>query len=161
MNDNERLQLQKLIKMNNVEDQTQQIRNLKHSSRLREEIIRLNQLREEYKEDLDMLSSISIEQCTFLFTNYTDIFNRVKKGEIDISMLMQFIDTLSKIEDGKMDQHEGSFEIGKLLKQIYIDSALKKSENIEKMYENKEESIVEPVDISWKQWKQSQSQSQS
>ena len=31
MNENEKLQLQKLIKMNNVEDQTQQIRNLKHS----------------------------------------------------------------------------------------------------------------------------------
>lgn len=153
MNENERLQLQKMIKMNNVEDQTQQIRNLKHSSRLREEVIRLNQLREEYKEDIDLLSTISIEQCTFLFTNYTDIFNRVKKGEIDIPMLMQFIDTLSKIEDGKIDQHEGSFEIGKLLKQIYIDSALKKSENIDKMYENKEP-LVEPINISWKQWKQ-------
>ena len=153
MNDNERLQLQKLIKMNNVEDQTQQIRNLKHSARLREEVILLNQLREEYKEDIDMLSTVSIEQCTFLFTNYTDIFNRVKKGEIDIQMLMQFIDTLSKIEDGTIDQHEGSFEIGKLLKQIYIDSALKKSENIDKMYTNTE-SFVEPVNISWKQWRQ-------
>jgi hypothetical protein len=153
MNDNERLQLQKLIKMNNVEDQTQQIRNLKHSSRLREEVLLLNKLREEYKGDMDMLSTVSIEQCTFLFTNYTDIFNRIKKGEIDIQMLMQFIDTLSKIEDGTIDQHEGSFEIGKLLKQIYIDSALKKSENIDKMYTNTE-SFVEPVNISWKQWRQ-------
>ena len=38
MNDNERLQLQKLIKMNDVEDQTQRIRELRHSSKLKEEI---------------------------------------------------------------------------------------------------------------------------
>lgn len=151
MNDNERLQLQKLIKMNNVEDQTQQIRDLRHSSKLREEIEKLIELRNEYKEDLNTLSIVSIEKCSFLFTNYTDIFNRVKKNEIDIPMLMMFIDTLSKIEDGEIDQHEGSYEIGKLLKQIYIDSALKKSEKIDKMYDNKE-TTIEPIKISWKQW---------
>ena len=59
---------------------------------------------------------------------------------------------MSKIEDGKIDQHEGSYEVGKLLKQIYIDSALKKSEKIDKMYDVKETNI-EPVNISWKQWK--------
>ena len=152
MNDNERLQLQKLIKMNDVEDQTQRIRELRHSSKLKEEIEKLIELRNKYTDDLNTLSIISIEKCSFLFTNYTDIFNRVKKDEIDIPMLMKFIDTLSKIEDGKIDQHEGSYEVGKLLKQIYIDSALKKSEKIDKMYDVKETNI-EPVNISWKQWK--------
>lgn len=151
MNDNERLQLQKLIKMNDIEDQTQRIRELRHSSKLKEEIETLIKLRNEYNDDLNTLSIVSIEKCSFLFTNYTDIFNRVKKDEIDIPMLMKFIDTLSKIEDGKIDQHEGSFEVGKLLKQIYIDSALKKSEKIDKMYETKETN-VEPVNISWKEW---------
>lgn len=151
MNDNERLQLQKLIKMNDVEDQTQRIRELRHSSKLKEEIETLIKLRNEYSDDLNTLSIVSIEKCSFLFTNYTDIFNRVKKDEIDIPMLMKFIDTLSKIEDGKIDQHEGSFEVGKILKQIYIDSALKKSEKIDKIYETKETNI-EPVKISWKEW---------
>jgi hypothetical protein len=151
MNDNERLQLQKLIKMNDVEDQTQRIRELRHSSKLKEEIETLIKLRNEYSDDLNTLSIVSIEKCSFLFTNYTDIFNRVKKDEIDIPMLMKFIDTLSKIEDGKIDQHEGSFEVGKILKQIYIDSALKKSEKIDKIYETKETNI-EPVNISWKEW---------
>ena len=38
MNDNQRLQLQEMIKANNVEDQTEIIRQLKHSSILRENI---------------------------------------------------------------------------------------------------------------------------
>ena len=153
MNENEQLQLQKLIKMNNVEDQTQKIRTLKHSIQLREEINRLLLLKDEYKDDLECLTKVSIEKCSFLFTHYTDIYNRVKKDEIDIQMLMLFIDTLAQIENGEIDQHEGSFQIGKLLKNIYIDSALRKSEKLDKMYEKTEE-IVEPINISWKQWKQ-------
>jgi hypothetical protein len=38
---------------------------------------------------------------------------------------------LREIEDGKLDQHEGSFEVGKILKSIYVDSALKRSENLD------------------------------
>ena len=38
MNDKQRLQLQEMIKANNVEDQTEIIRQLKHSSILRENI---------------------------------------------------------------------------------------------------------------------------
>jgi len=30
-----------------------------------------------------------------------------------------------------LDQHEGSFEVGKILKSIYVDSALKRSENLD------------------------------
>jgi hypothetical protein len=41
------------------------------------------------------------------------------------------IKILREIEDGKLDQHEGSFEVGKILKSIYIDSALKRSENLD------------------------------
>jgi len=152
MNENEQLQLQKLIKMNNVEDQTHKIRTLKHSPLLKENIHRLLQLKEEYKDDVEGLTNASIEKCSFLFTHYTDIYNRVKKDEIDIQLLMHFIDTLSQIENGEIDQHEGSFQIGKLLKNIYIDSALKKSEKLDKMYE-KTEVIIDRIDISWKQWK--------
>ena len=38
MDDSQRLQLQNMIKANNVEDQTELIRNLKHSDVLRNEI---------------------------------------------------------------------------------------------------------------------------
>jgi len=41
------------------------------------------------------------------------------------------IRVLREIEDGKLDQHEGSFKVGTILKRIYVDSALKRSENLD------------------------------
>ena len=152
MNEKEKLQLQKMIKINNVEDQTQQIRNLKHSKLLRKDIDNLLLLKKNFKDK--ELTTQAINECNFLFTHYTDIYNRVKNDEIDISLLFTFLEILSKIENEELDQHEGSFIIGKLLKEIYIDSALKKSEKLDKLYNSEiKEKNIEPIQIQWKQWK--------
>ena len=39
---------------------------------------------------------------------------------------------LEKIENGTSDQHEASFEVGKILREIYIDSAVRKGSKLEK-----------------------------
>ena len=122
MDDNARLQLQKMIKANNVEDQTQLIRDLKHSVLLRNDINNLVLLKTKYKDDLDGLFNESMVECNFLFTYYTDIYNKIRKDEIDMSILMKFLDVLKKIEDSELDQHEGSFEVGKLLKELYVEA---------------------------------------
>ena len=44
---------------------------------------------------------------------------------------------LKKIEDGELNQHEGSYLVGKYLKEMYIDSALKTREKIEAKEKNK------------------------
>ena len=153
MNEKERLQLNKMIKINNVEDQTNQIRTLKHSSILEKEIKELLILKEKYREQPEVLLNESIINCNFLYNNYTDIYNRVKKDEINIDLLFHFIHVLSQIEEGIIDQHDGSFMIGKLLKEIYVDSALKKAEKLDNEH-GKENIIYEkPVNIDWKQWK--------
>jgi len=153
MNKNERLQLNKMIKINNVEDQTEQIRQLKHSKILKEEINELLLLKEKYREENDKLLNESIVKCSFLYNNYTDIYNRVKKDEINIELLFHFLHVLSQIEEGVIDQHDGSYMIGKLLKEIYVDSALKKAEKLDN--EHKSEKIIyeKPIDIDWKKWK--------
>ena len=153
MNEKERLQLNKMIKINNVEDQTNQIRTLKHSSILEKEIKELLILKEKYREQPEVLLNESIINCNFLYNNYTDIYNRVKKDEINIDLLFHFIKVLSQIEEGLIDQHEGSFMIGKLLKEIYVDSALKKADKLDK--EHGIETIVyeKAINIHWKQWK--------
>jgi hypothetical protein len=130
MNDGERLQLQKMIKANDVEDQTGLIRNLKHSHQLRSDINGLILLKAKYRNNQDQIITEAMGECNFLFTYYTDIFNKVRKDEIDLNILFKFLDVLRQIEDGELDQHEGSFVVGKLLKEMYVDSALRKADKI-------------------------------
>jgi len=154
MDDNARLQLQKMISANNVEDQTQLIRDLKHSVLLQNDINMLISLKIKYRDDIEMLNMEGPIQCQFLFNYYTDIYNKIKKDEIDLRILNQFLNVLRRIEDGELDQHEGSFVVGKLLKELYIDSALKKADKINAQYEDEKEEELEPaVNISWKQVK--------
>ena len=80
--------------------------------------------------------------------------NKIKKDEIDTKILYKFIDVLKQIEDGELNQHEGSFLVGTLLKELYIDSALKKSEKLDEQYgTTKEEPKKATINISWKQFK--------
>ena len=154
MDDKQRLQLQNMIKTNNVEDQTDLIRNLKHSQILRNEINNMIMIKAKYRGDDEKIAQECMNESNFLFTYYTDIFNKVKKDEIDINLLYKFLDILKKIEEGQLDQHEGSFQLGTILKTIYVDSALKKAEKLDAANEAEK---VEPkkanVNISWKQFK--------
>jgi hypothetical protein len=154
MDDKQRLQLQNMIKTNDVTDQTELIRNLKHSQVLRTEINNLIVLRSKYNGDQEKIYEEAALECNFLFTYYTDIFNKVRKDEIDIGILNKFLDVLKRIEEGELDQHEGSFLVGTLLKELYVDSALKKADKLDEQYEKDR---VEPkhakVDITWKQFK--------
>ena len=153
MDDKQRLQLQDMIKTNNVEDQTELIRILKHSEILRSNINNMIMIKAKYRGDDEKIAEECMKESHFLFTYYTDIFNKVKKDEIDIGLLYQFLNILKKIEEGQLDQHEGSFMVGTILKEIYIDSALKKAEKLDANIEK-----VEPkkanVNISWNEYKQ-------
>jgi len=153
MDDKQRLQLSNMIKANNVEDQTVIIRNLKHSQILRNEVNNMIMIKAKYRGDDEKIYTESINECNFLFTYYTDIFNKIRKDEIDINILNKFLDILKRIEDGEIDQHEGSFVVGTLLKELYIDSALKKSEKLDALAEKKEEPKKAEIKISWKQFK--------
>lgn len=155
MNDNQRLQLQNMIKANNVEDQTQLIRELKHSVILRNEINNMERLKLQYKHDEEQLNKELLNECSFLFTYYYDIYNRLKKDEIDVNILHNFLDILKQIEDGELDQHEGSFKVGTILKKLYVDSALKKAEKLDEQYESDKVEPKKPeLNITWKQFKQ-------
>jgi hypothetical protein len=158
MDEKQRLQLQNMIKTNNVEDQTELIRNLKHSQILRNEINAMIMIKAKYRGDDDKISQECINDCNFLFNYYTDIFNKVRKDEIDIGILNKFINVLRQIEDGELDQHEGSFLVGTLLKELYVDSALKKAGKLDELYEKdkKPEPKKADIKISWTQFKKTQ-----
>lgn len=153
MDQNARLKLQQMCKANNVTDQTPLIRELKHSDTLRNEVSTLLMLKDQYKDEPEICHVKGMSECSFLFTYYTDIYNKVRKDEIDIQILYQFLDVLKKIENNELDQHEGSFEIGTLLKKIYIDSALKKADKINATNETVEVEMNKGSQISWSQYK--------
>ena len=153
MNFDERLQLQKMISENNTTDQTDLIRNLKHSEILRNNVNQLIDLKAEYLSDPEGLKIATMTDCMFLYTYYTDIYNKIVKDEIDIQILFSFLDALKEIEDGKSDQHEASFKVGTLLKKIYVDSALRKADKLNKEHEGESPEIVEGINISWKEFK--------
>ena len=153
MNDNEKLQLNKMINEHNVKDMTHNIREKKHSELIRKDVETLVNLQNDYKHlSSKYLDKMIESQCVFLFKNYTDIYNRLKKNELDLTTMYKFLDTLKLIEDKKLDQHEGAFLIGKYLKSIYIDSALKRSAKLDEKYNTKEESLS-PRKISWSEFK--------
>lgn len=151
MDDKARLQLNQMITANNVVDQTDLIRNLKHSSILRSDVNQLIMLKAKYFDDPEQIHMEAVNDCNFMFTYYTDIYNKVRKDEIDLKILYQFLDVLGKIEEGELDQHDASFEVGTLLKKIYVDSALRKAEKLNK--EEVETPIKPQVDISWRDYK--------
>ena len=158
MDDKTRLQLQNMIKANNAEDQTGLIRELKHSDIFKKNIATLLNLKKQYANDQDRLHMECMVECSFLFNYYTDLYNKIRKDEIDMEILYQFLDVLKQIEDGMVDQHEGSFMVGTLLKKIYVDSALKKADKLERerAADAANTPVIvreEPVEISWKQFK--------
>ena len=67
--------------------------------------------------------------------------------------MAQMLNVLKQIEEGEVDQHEGSVLVGKILKEIYIDSALKSSENLDKQSKQDEVELVDQIKISWKEYK--------
>lgn len=157
MNEDQRLQLQKMISANNVEDYTGLIRQLKHSHVLRENVNNLMLLKAKYpnEEDKDALHLEAMLECNFLFTYYTDIYNKIRKDEMDLTILFSAFDVLRDIEDGKLGQHDGSYKFGLLLKEIYVDSALKRAEKLNAETGETEKEYKGPqVEISWAEFKQ-------
>jgi len=142
LSDNDRFQLKKMLEANRVEDQTSKIRESQHSAEIRRciQCIVAHKKNALSKEELE--AAIAVE-CSFLFFHYFEIYNMVLK-DVDLSILDRLLDVLEQIETGACDQHEGSFLVGKLLKEIYIDGIIK---------ETREEVRPQPRDISWKRYK--------
>ncbi len=153
MDDKQRLQLQNMIKANNIEDQTDFIRNLKHSQIIRNEVNTMIMIKGKFRGDDAKIQEECVNECNFLFTYYTDIYNKVRKDELDIGILNKFLGVLKRIEDGELDQHEGAFLVGSILKELYVDSALRKADKLNADEEPKSEPKKPEKNVSYKQFK--------
>ena len=127
MDQHEKLHLQKLIAANDSVDTTEEIIKLKHSIKIKDDVERLYQLKIQYykllRDDKSKFDEIGMQKCKFLYTNYTDIYHKMVNGNLNMKIFEQFLNVLYDIENGEIDQHEGSYKIGTLLKKIYIETA--------------------------------------
>jgi len=144
LSENDRFQLKKMIEANGVEDQTVRIRENQHSAEIRRCIECIVAQKALGLSKAEVEANVAVE-CSFLFFHYFEIYNMVLK-DVDLTILNKLVDVLAQIEAGMYDQHEGSYLVGKLLKEVYIDGILR---------ETKEDEIVrvQPKDISWSQFK--------
>ena len=159
MDNTDRINLKKMINTNNVVDFTAEIRNKKHSSRIKNDVDTLIFLRDNYMLQANTMSvddfdELCVARCRFLFDNYTDIFNKVKKDKMDITIFNRLINVLESIENGKNDQHSGAYEVGKLLKEIYIDGSLRNDNSVNNNEVNNNSIInQENANLTWKEYK--------
>lgn len=154
MNPEDKLNLQKMINANDVADCTADIRSKRHSHLIRRDVQRMVEIkRGAAVRDAESLDDVLMTECGFLFTNYTDIFNKVRKDEIDLNILNRLLDVLAAIENGETDQHEGSYQVGSLLKKLYVDSALRKSKKLDQEREAGSEPTRTPKQVSWTQFR--------
>ena len=73
----DKLNLNKMINANNVEDCTEDIRQKKHSQFIREDVERLMSLKKKYarlaQSNPVQFDTMCVSQCSFLFNHYMDI----------------------------------------------------------------------------------------
>jgi hypothetical protein len=157
LSQDERLNLKKMSSEMEYRDNTDHIRRLKHSLKIRNNIRRMEALKLEHaqlrQQSPEQFFNIVHAECGFLYDNYMDIFTRAMKDEIDLTIITKFLIVLKLIEDGQLDQEQGSVMIGRHLKDLYLDSAVRRADNLDK---ERDSDVVAPVEgkaISWKDFK--------
>ena len=70
-----------------------------------------------------------------------------------MEMMVRFIFILKQIEDGILDQYDASVKVGTILKEMYVDSAMRRGDNLDKLHESEAPTFVEPVKMSWSEFK--------
>uniref|UniRef100_A0A6C0KE96 Uncharacterized protein n=1 Tax=viral metagenome TaxID=1070528 RepID=A0A6C0KE96_9ZZZZ len=156
IDDETRLKFNELLKESDSSNNTEKIRKLKHSSKIKEQVSIMMDIKRKYSRlDKKTLDKMIDTQCNWLFTHYFNLFNKLKKDELDIQILGQFVNALKAVEDGDMDQHEASVKVGQILKKLYIDSALKKDkkEEVRRERQRKKKPVNRKAKLTWTQYK--------
>ena len=154
IDDKTRLDFNKMLKESGASDNTEKIRQLKHSDKIREQVTLMMEIKKKYPKLKRETKDKMIEsKCFWLWKNYMNIFIKLKKDELNLSILHNFLSVLKQIEDGALDQHEGSIKIGKILKELYIDSAVQQEKKRESKDKRKSKKKKNGKKLSWSDYK--------
>ena len=97
----QRIDLAALIKANKTDDCTQEIRSKKQSIAISNDVKHLIFLKHKYerlkKSNRNEFDAICVKQCSFLFNNYTDLYNKIINDNLNLAILEKFLTILKKI----------------------------------------------------------------
>lgn len=128
----ERLKLQDMIDKSGASDFTENIRKLRHSKPIKTDVLAVERVKAMNPNmSIDELRVKASADAVFLYTHYTDIFNKLIKRDIDIDLLFQLLMILERIENGEFSQHEASVHVGTILKEIYVDSGRRAGQRLD------------------------------
>ena len=152
------LNMKSLMNSEDYVNNTERIRELKHSEKILEDIGKLCRIKKDHFHmkmvEEEKFNHLCETSAPFLFSNYTDLFRKVLKDELDMKMMVNFISSLKQIEEGQLDQYDASVKVGTILREIYVDSAMRRGDNLDKEHATEAPTFVEPASISWKEYKQ-------
>lgn len=165
MNSEERLNLKKMVAQSQeFVDHTEGIRRLKHSGLLLDgmrDIEKLKRAKPDLRENNpDEFTELCKTASPVMYKLYTDLFHKLVNDELNLVIMVKLIRVLELIEQGQLDQNEGSVVVGKILKELYVDSAVRLGDKLDKANEDKDNPVPvpqqPPKNITWKQWASSQ-----
>jgi len=146
MNQDHREKLNEMLKDNDdAVDNTDYIREQKYSDKIKLDVEKLMIFKSKHKELLatnrQEYDAKIKEECSFLSSTFPEVLDKLKEDNIDMKLMFQIIQIYRQIEEGKIDQHEASFMLGTVLKEIYVDTVI-----------SKEAQNREKITISYKEW---------
>lgn len=149
------INLKSLINNNDYQDNTDYIRRCKNSQKLRKDTNHLKHLKLTHQGTQEELREKANQECPHLFMHHTDLLNRMIKDELDLPMFEKILDALESIENGDETQESASTNIGQMLADLYVNSALKQKQNSDEAQIQQPTKIAPVNNISWKEYKQS------
>jgi hypothetical protein len=158
MSNFEKIDLKQFLDNNsNYVDNTEHIRNLKHSTSIRDAVRTIENLKVSHsllkESDNEAFVELCKSECRFLYDGYTDLFHKLVKDELDLTIMTKLLTVLKLIEDGKVDQNDGSVMVGKILKELYVDSAMKRADALDKEHEAEKQKPINGKAITWREYK--------
>jgi hypothetical protein len=162
ISDNDRMDLKRVMaNSTDYQDNTAYIRASKHSRQMSADVRKIELLAQNNgvlrDTDLPAFTELAKQKCPFLFSRYTDIFNRLVAGTIDISTMYEVLRILRMIEDGEVEQEEGSLLVGRVLKKLYVDSAVRAADKLASRdsYSGPNKKVLSTTELafSWKDYK--------
>ena len=95
LTNDERLNLKKMITESECDDNTDNIRRLKHSVLMRDDVRKLDTLKNTHNDmktnKNDDFIALCQNECKFLYVNYTDIFNKLVNDELDLTIMTKLL----------------------------------------------------------------------